>query len=153
MTKIFVLIFSLLSFSAFACHQSLLNAIDNETNTQSIKFQQVDYNYSYLKKVQKNFMEKKAELLTCLKIINRQKINVSETIKKHQQLNIPFTKQEQDTYQIIEDDIQKKINEYFFNIKVNSLEINQFPDTNSINVILFYEVLNTNINDQLILEF
>ncbi|NBX84623.1 MAG: hypothetical protein EBQ95_03335 [Gammaproteobacteria bacterium] len=109
MTKIFVLIFSLLSFSGFACHQSLLNAIDNETNTQSIKFQQVDYNYSCLKKVQKNFMEKKAELLTCLKIINRQKINVSETIKKHQQLNIPFTKQEQDTYQIIEHDIQKKI--------------------------------------------
>jgi hypothetical protein len=58
-----------------------------------------------------------------------------------------------DNISFLKDDIQKKINEYFFNIKVNSLEINQFPDTNSINVILFYEVLNTNINDQLILEF
>lgn len=58
-----------------------------------------------------------------------------------------------DNISFLKDDIQKKINEYFFNIKVNSLEINQSPDTNSINVILFYEVLNTNINDQLILEF
>ena len=58
-----------------------------------------------------------------------------------------------DNISFLKEDIQKKVNEYFFNIKVNSLEINQSPDTNSINVILFYEVLNTNINDQLILEF
>jgi len=58
-----------------------------------------------------------------------------------------------DNISFLKEDIQSKINKYFSNIKINSLEINQYSDTNSINVVLFYEIPNTGINDKLEIEF
>ena len=53
----------------------------------------------------------------------------------------------------LKNDIQTKINQFFTNINVNNLEIDQFPDTNSINIKLFYSVPNTNITDKVEINF
>jgi phage baseplate assembly protein W len=53
----------------------------------------------------------------------------------------------------LKDDIQGKINQMFSNIRVENLEINQFPDTNSINMILSYSIPNTNITDKVEITF
>jgi len=53
-----------------------------------------------------------------------------------------------DNISFLKEDIQTKINQYFSNINVNSLEINSFPDSNEINVKLSYNVPNTNISDK-----
>jgi len=58
-----------------------------------------------------------------------------------------------DNTSLLKEDIQSKINQMFTNIKVNSLEINQYPDNNSINLILSYSVPNTDINDKIEITF
>ena len=58
-----------------------------------------------------------------------------------------------DNISFLKEDIQTKINEYFSNINVVSLEINQLPDTNEITVKLTYNIPNTNISDKIEITF
>lgn len=58
-----------------------------------------------------------------------------------------------DNLSFLKDDIQTKINQYFSNINVNDLEINQNTDSNSITVMLNYSVPNTSISDNLEITF
>jgi phage baseplate assembly protein W len=50
-------------------------------------------------------------------------------------------------------DIETKINLFFPNIEVDSLEIFSNPDINLVRVELTYSVINTNINDNIEIEF
>lgn len=58
-----------------------------------------------------------------------------------------------DNISFLKEDIQTKINQYFSNINVNSLEINSFPDSNEIDVKLSYSIPNTNISDKIEITF
>jgi len=53
----------------------------------------------------------------------------------------------------LEDTIQQLINIYFSNIKVDKLEILQYPDSNEINIQLYYTIINTGITDQVQITF
>ncbi len=53
----------------------------------------------------------------------------------------------------LKNDIQVKINQFFTNINVNNLEIDEFPDHNTINLKLFYSIPNTNITDKIEINF
>lgn len=57
------------------------------------------------------------------------------------------------TLDFIEEDIQAQLNTYFPSINIDSLEITSQPDINTINVVLKYNVQNTNINDSLNITF
>jgi len=50
-------------------------------------------------------------------------------------------------------DIEAKVNLYFPNIEVDSLEMFTDPDTNLVKIELTYSVVNTNINDNIEIEF
>ena len=50
-------------------------------------------------------------------------------------------------------DIETKINLFFPNIEVDSLEILTNPDTNLVRIELTYSVVNTNISDNIEIEF
>jgi phage baseplate assembly protein W len=58
-----------------------------------------------------------------------------------------------DNISFLKEDIQSKINQYFSNINVENLEIDSYPDTNEINVKLFYSIPNTNISDKIEITF
>jgi phage baseplate assembly protein W len=58
-----------------------------------------------------------------------------------------------DNVSFLKQDIQAKINQYFSNINLVDLTINQYPDTNSIGIILIYNIPNTNISDKLEITF
>lgn len=58
-----------------------------------------------------------------------------------------------DNLSFLKDDIQTKINQYFSNINVNSLEITKDTDRNAITVILTYNIPNTSISDKLEITF
>ena len=58
-----------------------------------------------------------------------------------------------DNTSLLKEDIQAKINEYFTNINVVSLEIDSLPDTNEITVKLTYNIPNTNISDKIEITF
>jgi phage baseplate assembly protein W len=58
-----------------------------------------------------------------------------------------------DNTSLLKEDIQAKINEYFNNINVVSLEIDSLPDTNEITIRLTYNVPNTNISDKIEITF
>lgn len=64
-----------------------------------------------------------------------------------------FSQIEEDNLDYIKEDIQTKINANFNNIVIESLVINQYPDNNTINVVLSYSIPNTGINDELELSF
>ena len=49
--------------------------------------------------------------------------------------------------------ISNQISQFFPNIEVNELNIVESPDINSISVALTYSIKNTNINDDLTIEF
>jgi phage baseplate assembly protein W len=53
----------------------------------------------------------------------------------------------------LKEDIQTKINKYFPSVIVNSLNILQNPDYNTITVELYYSIKDTGITDSLQLEF
>jgi phage baseplate assembly protein W len=53
----------------------------------------------------------------------------------------------------LKQDIQAKISQYFSNINLVDLTINQYPDTNAIGIILIYNIPNTNISDKLEITF
>ena len=58
-----------------------------------------------------------------------------------------------DNTSFLKQDIQTKISQYFSNINLVDLTINQYPDTNSIGIILIYNIPNTNISDKLEITF
>ena len=58
-----------------------------------------------------------------------------------------------DNLSFLKEDIQSKLNQYFSNVNVTNLEINSFPDTNTINFILFYSIPNTGITDKVEINF
>jgi len=54
----------------------------------------------------------------------------------------------------LKDDIQTKISQFFSNINVNNLEVNQVDGVeNTINVVLSYSIPNTNITDKIEINF
>ena len=53
----------------------------------------------------------------------------------------------------LKENIQSLISQYFTNIKVEKLDILQYPDTNEINVQLYYSIINTGITDQVQISF
>jgi phage baseplate assembly protein W len=64
-----------------------------------------------------------------------------------------FTQIEQDNLDFLKEDIQDKINQNFPNILLDSVEILENLNYNSINVIINYSIPNTDINDELQLSF
>ena len=58
-----------------------------------------------------------------------------------------------DNTSFLKQDIQTKISQYFSNINLVDLTINQYPDTNAIDIILIYNIPNTNISDKLEITF
>ena len=53
----------------------------------------------------------------------------------------------------LKENIQSLISQYFTNIKVEKLDILQYPDTNEINIQLYYNIINTGITDQVQISF
>lgn len=64
-----------------------------------------------------------------------------------------FTSIADDNLDYIREDLQDKINNQFSNIRLLDININEDPDNSTIIVQIFYSVPNTNINDNLILNF
>ena len=64
-----------------------------------------------------------------------------------------FSQIEQDNLEYLKEDVQNKIIQNFSNILLNNIEILQQPDQNSIIVKIFYSIPNTNVNDELELNF
>lgn len=64
-----------------------------------------------------------------------------------------FSQIEQDNLDFIKEDIQDKINQNFSNILIDTIEILENTDFNSINVVINYSIPNTDINDELQLSF
>jgi len=57
------------------------------------------------------------------------------------------------TLNFVESDIQSLINRYFPNVKVDKISIDQYPDTNEIQIKLDYHILDTGINDRIQINF
>ena len=64
-----------------------------------------------------------------------------------------FTQITDNNLDFLQEGIQAQINTYFPNINVDRLEVTSQPDLNTINVLLEYNVQNTNINDSLNITF
>jgi len=53
----------------------------------------------------------------------------------------------------LKENIQFLINQYFNNIRVEKLDILEYPDVNEINVQLTYSIINTGVTDQVSITF
>jgi phage baseplate assembly protein W len=53
----------------------------------------------------------------------------------------------------LKNSIQQLINYYFPNIKVEKIDILQYPDTNEIEISLYYSIIDTGINDRVQITF
>jgi len=53
----------------------------------------------------------------------------------------------------LKEDVQAKISSNFNNILLNSIQVLQIPDENTINIVITYSIPNTGNNDQLELSF
>ena len=53
----------------------------------------------------------------------------------------------------LEEQISSDLNNFFPNVNVNNLEILKQEDLNTITILLYYNVINTNINDTLEIDF
>jgi len=58
-----------------------------------------------------------------------------------------------DSLDSLKENIQSLISQYFTNIRVDKLDILQYPDYNEINIQLFYSIINTGITDQVEITF
>ena len=58
-----------------------------------------------------------------------------------------------DNLDSLKENIQFLISQYFTNIKIEKLDILQYPDYNEINIQLFYSIINTGITDQVQISF
>jgi phage baseplate assembly protein W len=59
-----------------------------------------------------------------------------------------FEQINENNFTLLKDTIQSQIKIYFPNIKINTIDINGNPDTNEVNVVLNYSILNTGVTDQ-----
>ena len=57
------------------------------------------------------------------------------------------------TLESLQEDVQSKINTFFPNVRVSSLELFQDPDYNTITVSITYNVVDTAISDQIQIAF
>ena len=64
-----------------------------------------------------------------------------------------FEQLSSDNVAFLQQDVESKIQQFFPNIIVTSLNVLENPDFNSINIELNYEVANTNITDIINIEF
>ena len=53
----------------------------------------------------------------------------------------------------LKENLQSLINQYFTNIRVDAINILQYPDTNEIEIQLYYGIINTGITDQIEITF
>jgi phage baseplate assembly protein W len=53
----------------------------------------------------------------------------------------------------LKENIQFLINQYFNNIRVEKLDILEYPDVNEINIQLIYSIINTGVTDQVSITF
>jgi phage baseplate assembly protein W len=58
-----------------------------------------------------------------------------------------------DNITFLKENIQTLISKYFTNIKVEKLDILEYPDNNEINVQLTYSIINTGVTDQVQISF
>jgi phage baseplate assembly protein W len=58
-----------------------------------------------------------------------------------------------DNITFLKENIQSLISKYFNNIKVEKLDVLEYPDNNEINVQLTYSIINTGITDQVQISF
>ena len=58
-----------------------------------------------------------------------------------------------DNISFLKESIQSLINQYFPNIKVENLNVLEYPDTNEINVQITYSIINTGLTDQIQITF
>jgi hypothetical protein len=58
-----------------------------------------------------------------------------------------------DNINFLEESIQQLISFYFSNIKVEKLEVLEYPDNNEINISITYSIINTGIIDQVQITF
>jgi phage baseplate assembly protein W len=58
-----------------------------------------------------------------------------------------------DNISFLKENIQSLIEQYFINIKIEKLDILEYPDNNEINVQLTYSIINTGITDQVQISF
>jgi len=57
------------------------------------------------------------------------------------------------TIETLQEDVQSKINTYFPNVRVSSLEVFEDPNYNTINVSIKYNIVDTAISDQIQIAF
>jgi len=58
-----------------------------------------------------------------------------------------------DNISFLKESVQQLISLYFPNIKVDKLDVLQYPDTNEINIQIYYTIINTGITDQVQITF
>lgn len=58
-----------------------------------------------------------------------------------------------DNIDALKENIQSLISQYFTNIKIENLNVLEYPDTNEIDVQLTYSIINTGITDQVQITF
>jgi phage baseplate assembly protein W len=58
-----------------------------------------------------------------------------------------------DNIDSLKENIQLLISKYFNNIKVEKLDVLEYPDNNEINIQLIYSIINTGITDQVQISF
>ncbi len=64
-----------------------------------------------------------------------------------------FNQMTDDNTDAVESSIRKGISNWFNNISLTDLQINQSPDTNTVAILLKYKIKNTNVQDQLVINF
>ncbi len=64
-----------------------------------------------------------------------------------------FNQIESQNTAFLKKDIESKINDHFRRINVLSLDINEYPDYNILEIVLKYSIKNTNLSDTLVLNF
>ena len=58
-----------------------------------------------------------------------------------------------DNIDSLKENIQLLIGQYFPNVRVDKLDVLQYPDTNEISVQIYYTIINTGITDQVEINF
>lgn len=64
-----------------------------------------------------------------------------------------FNQMTDDNTDAVESAIRRGISNWFNNISLTDLKINQSPDTNTVTILLKYSINNTNVQDQLAINF
>tara|TARA_R110002153_G_scaffold158771_1_gene310657 strand:- start:76 stop:483 length:408 start_codon:yes stop_codon:yes gene_type:complete len=67
--------------------------------------------------------------------------------------NFIFSQINQQSTEFLKEDIQSKISSEFPNVDVQELNVTSSPDNNEVSVSIFYSIFNTNIEDEVTLNF